>query len=361
MSNQMLPRTIAAAAVALWTGFEGGNAELLSFLQGGPPASRPAAPSPAPPDDGRGTFRIVSVKDKAVARVGTEEITIGDILGTVGEFYPEVATDFDSDYGATFLQSEPFDLWVDAYIDLVVLRRDPRVTQLLPAKAALEAGFYQQAKLLAPAHVARLEPNPPTAPPNAMNLAIEQVRRVHGLEVARAVRLNELVPAYKEPADLRRKLVEHPRWMVERVRVHQLVLAVRDAGQRRFERERRERIRTDAERVAERLRKGESFAEVSAQVTGRSESRPKDTLPWISQESPLPVPVLRALFASKVGDIVGPIEIREGFFIGQTEEFGSAPAEDFDKCAARLADIARREEQYDLLAKLKSAVEIVLY
>ncbi|MFN0207197.1 MAG: peptidylprolyl isomerase [Planctomycetota bacterium] len=312
-------------------------------------------------DDGRGTFRIATIAEKRVARVGTHEITIGEILKTAANFYPDITKDFDSGYGEQFLASEEFDKWIDAYIDLLVIKRDSRIHNFLPPKNLLDAAFVEHARLLAPRSVARLNPNPASRPANAMNDAAEQVRRMYGFEVARNVQLHPLVPPLLDHEALRLELVKSPKLLTGLVRARSFVIATREPGARRFDRERRLQIASDAERVAARLRQGESFLEVAAQVTGSTDSRSKDTMPWISQKTPLPVAVLRALFKAKEGEIVGPIEVFEGLYIAKVEEIGNARAEEFTTVVDTLSSIIRRDEEYDLLMKLKREVEIVIY
>lgn len=332
---------------------------LLGLPAAGQAARAPqTSPASAPQKQ---QFQIEITKKKPVARVGTREITIGEVIAAAKSFYPNIEEELNSSYGDWFLSSETMDEWIDAYLDLVVLARDERVTSVMPDFAAIDRAIRARVVEAHERAGRKIDPGAASRPNRELDLAVEQARRIHGFDAAREARLDELVPAMTQAADLRREFYKSPGMVGDRVRVRHLTVATRDEGQRRFEFARRDRIREDSERVAARLRTGENFSDVCAQVTGKPDLRAKETLPWLSFDVPLPVPILRAIFAAKEGEIVGPIETRDGYYIGRIEEVSKAPAEDFDKVAPRVQMIVRREEQYNLLLKLREKVQIVIY
>lgn len=326
-----------------------------------PIISHPAPQSQPSADAKKQQFQLEAIKKRPVARVGTHEVTAGEILEAARVFFPKIEEELNSAYGDWFFSSDTFDEWIDAYIDLLVLARHERSNGVMPDAAAIETAITDRGKLALVRIGKKMTAETATQPSRDLELAKEQVRRKQGFDAAREARLDQLVAPVTDLPELRRALYKNPGFIVNRVRARHLTIATRDPGKRRFDRERREHIREDAERVLSRLRGGESFADVSAQVTGRAESRPKDTMPWISETSPLPVAVLRALFAAKEGEFVGPIETGDGFYIGKVEETSKAPVPDFDKAAPTLQQLLRREDQYDLLLKLRGQVEIVVY
>jgi len=68
-----------------------------------------------------------------------------------------------------------------------------------------------------------------------------------------------------------------------------------------------------------------------------------------------------SIFSTKAGELVGPIETRDGYYIAKIQEIGRLPPEDFEKNAALLSTLIRREQEYDLLLKLRRDVEIIVY
>ncbi|MBI3818516.1 MAG: peptidyl-prolyl cis-trans isomerase [Planctomycetes bacterium] len=324
--------------------------------------SRVAPPrSQAPAAEAKQQFLFDKIKLRPVARVGTREITVGDVIEGAAAFHPRIADEIRSGYGDWFLSSDTFDQWIDCYVDLFVLARDERVKTVMPESAAIESIIADMAmRNLASVHNKSAGP-PASLPAHEVAVAMDQIRRSQGFEAARQARLDQLVPIVTELQTLRQELLKKPSLLMDQVRARHLNITVRDVGQRRFPRERRERIREDAQRVLARLRSGDNFSEVSAQLTGSPDTRAKETLPWISQTTPLPVPVLRALFAAKAGEFVGPIETRDGFYIGKVEETGKAHAEEFEHWVPLLQQILRRESQFDLMLKLRGSVDILFY
>jgi hypothetical protein len=326
-------------------------------------AARETQDKPAESAPASRPFRLADRMAKPVARVGSREITTGEILQAARAFYPEVLDELDSPYGEQFLDSYAFDDWVDAYVDLCVLERDPRIQALLPDPTILERGIVERARLLAPPQQKspRSESRPSDAgpPPKA---AIERARRFFGFDVARQIQLDSLVPRVTDPQALRRALTAEP-WKVNaRLRIRDLLLPTRsDPNDKRFERDKREGVRLDAERVLGRWRGGEAFEDLAKQIRGKHDARAVDTLPWIAYDSPLPIPVVRALFAASKGDFVGPIETRDGAFIAKILDREITPAGDFETVKDRFATILRRDAQADLLAKLRGDVAVLVY
>lgn len=333
---------------------------LLCLLPAGATARTAAQDAPASAASTPGEARKDALAQR-VARVGTREVTVGNVLEAAKSFFPNVMEEIQTGYGEWFLSSEHFDAWIDAYLDLLVLARHPGVQTIMPPGPVLEAALLERAHLQMDMSTSRIERTPGSRPAAKVEAALAQVRRIHGFEVARQARLDELVAERTEAYELRRVLYQKPHLIDGRVRARHLTVAIRDAGMRRFPRDRRERIREDAERLATRLRSGDSFHEASLAVTGAPASRPKDTLPWIAETSRLPIPVLRALFEASAGDIVGPVEIADGFYIGKVEETSKTAPQDFEKIHGTLRQLVRREDQYDLLQKLRSEVQIIIY
>jgi hypothetical protein len=326
-------------------------------------ASRPAPAGPKTGDakswDKTAWEKVAS---RPVARVGTREITVGEMVRDAVPFFPNAVDEWGSDYGAAMLESPVLDDWVDAYVDLCVLRRDARVESLLPPARLLDPALRERAQELTPGRPqsTTAATRPATGEPTKASL--EWVRRNLGFEVARNVQLDTLVPLITDEQTLRRRSQLYKGTLNARLRVRNLLLPIRDeTTQKRFARARRENARLDGERLASRIRAGESFASVSQTVLGKSDSRPKDTLPWLSYDAPLPVPVLRALFAAEAGSVVGPIETRDGFYLGFVEDRQAAPPRDAASFLGQAAQILRRDDQYDLLLKLRSEVAIVIY
>jgi hypothetical protein len=342
---------VLAALAAPWLSAAGPSESPSAEAQGpeSSPASRP--------------FRLADRISRPVARVGAREITVGEIVNAARAFYPTVLEELDSPYGEQFLDSSAFDDWVDAYVDLCVLQRDPRIQSLLPNPTILERGLVERARLLAPPQQKGAHPDSrPTAADPVPPAALERARRFFGFDVARRIQLDSLVAPIADAQALRRELTADPWKINARLRVRNLLLPIRgDTNDKRIARERREGVRLDAERLLARLRGGEPFAEVAAQVRGKHELRPTDVLPWISYDSPLPIPVVRALFAASKGDFVGPIETRDGIYLGLIVDREIAPAGDFEAVRERLATLLRRDAEADLLAKLRGEVAVLVY
>jgi len=296
---------------------------------------------------------------RPVARFGTHEVTIGEIVDAALRFYPEARTELDTPYGEQFFDSPEMDGWIAAYLDLLTLARDPRSNGALPPKAAIDRAIEERAGSLQRA------PNAPASSPAAPDEAARgRARRLYGFEAARQARLDELVPEIRDRNEVRRYVQAHPEEAIGRIRARFLDFSARDATGKRWPRARREQVRSDAERVLARLRAGEPFDDVERQVEHPSTSRParpRETLRWIAYDgTPLPAPLLRALFRSKE-DLVGPIETRDGYTIAKIEERARRAPLDFEAMADPLARQARRDAQLDLLESLRADVSIVVY
>ena len=96
-------------------------------------------------------------------------------------------------------------------------------------------------------------------------------------------------------------------------------------------------------------------------MSGPKELRSKDVLPWVSFSSPLPGPILRTLFFDAPADLVGPVEFRDGFYLGKVEERARIRPPDFEKIAEQVAVDFRRWNQYELLGRLRAEAEILVY
>lgn len=324
--------------------------------------SRPTPVGSAPSSAAR-SERWPRVAATPVGRFGVRDVTIGEITAAAETFYPSVYTELDSGYGGTFFASGTFDDWIDAYFDLLALERDPRVPRRLPDSREIEKALVARAVAPEPGRLAAyFATSPSGAPREPTKSEVEKARRFLGFDVARQVQLDKLVPARTDEAELRRILTRETWKLNVRLRVRHLLLPIRDeVTEKRFPRERRANVMEDAERLLVRLRQGEPFEAVVRQVQGPRELRPKDTLPWLSYDAPLPMRVLRALFEAEKGACVGPIETRDGIYVGLVEDRERVALREFTFLRDRWIQVVRRDEQFDLLEKLRSEVSIVIF
>ncbi len=319
-------------------------------LQGVPPSTAAAKPDEA----------LAALLRAPVARVGSQEITAEAIVSAAEWFYPEVRAEFAGGYGEAFLASGVFDDWVDAYIDLLILRREPRVKGFMPSREAFDRALREWAASV-PARLPAAGETPARDAPS--DTRIERTRRLHGFEAARQAQLDELVPLVTDRETLQRRLVLSPMKAVGRLRMRTIVLSTRDPlSGKRLPFARRARVREDAQRLYERLQAGESFETIQGQVRGAHDERPVETLPWISFDAPFPAPLLRALFEASPDQIhVGPLETRDGWVIARIEDRTRIVTPDFEELVEPLASSLRRDSQYELLQKLRGEVDIVVH
>ncbi|MBL8694437.1 MAG: peptidylprolyl isomerase [Planctomycetes bacterium] len=349
----------------------------LGLLALGAPRPIQSAPSQPNAASSKESGFLAQLEPRVVARVGAHEVTIGEMLQAARAFYPEARTELDSEYGRAFFDSAAFDGWVDAYVDCLALTRDERVAgQLSPAHVIPPAELLRRALLERAATVDRPPSRLPESAPvdgagpltlevEIQTTAYEQTRRLYGFECARQARLDQLVEPVTDPGVLRQHLIAHPLETVGRVRLRHLLISTRDETTgKRFDRARREQLRRDAEGVASRLRAGEKFEEVVAQVRGKAELRPKDTLPWISYHSTLPAPLLRELFKdapARENEIIGPIETRDGYYVGLILEQVRARPPEFTRITDQLSRDVRIASQLALLEKVRAAGTVIIY
>jgi hypothetical protein len=353
-----IPPRLRALAPAFLAG-------VAAWFGGDAIAGQGATTRPAPADSGAATRseRWTKLAARPLARYGSREVTFGELAEAVSPIYPDVYKELDSAYGETFCDSGALDDWLDAYLDLLALQRDPRSKGLLPSVKDWERGLYERAAAPVPGRLAAyFASSTPANPKEPTKTEIEKARRLVPFETARQVQLDKLVPPKTEEAELRRMLLKDAWKLNTRIRARHLILPIRDeVTEKRFPRDRRENVKSEAERLLARLRGGEPYAHVASQVRGTTDSRPADTLPWLTYDTPLPIPVLRALFESEARQYVGPVETRDGVYIGFVEARERIALPEFGLIRERWIHLVRREEQFALLEKVRGEVAVVVF
>jgi peptidyl-prolyl cis-trans isomerase C len=112
------------------------------------------------------------------------------------------------------------------------------------------------------------------------------------------------------------------------------------------------------EAVIARLKKGEDFAKVAAEVTEDPSGKANGgDLGWFTKEQMVPE-FSEAAFGLKPGDISGPVHTQFGWHVVKTEDKRTKPTPTFDEVKPQLEQYVVRKAQAELVTKLRSEAKI---
>lgn len=128
-------------------------------------------------------------------------------------------------------------------------------------------------------------------------------------------------------------------------------------------RKERKALREKAEALRARLLKGEDFATLAREASAGPTAKEGGDLGWIPQGAPVPKPLLKAVFAQKVGQVGQVVESPQGYHLLLVVERTQAQVVPFEKVRATIEGDLMQSRRADkvpaLLDKMRKEAKIV--
>ncbi|MCB9917156.1 MAG: peptidylprolyl isomerase [Planctomycetes bacterium] len=266
-----------------------------------------------------GRFDWARDKGLVIGVVDAHEITLEELARYLKDRYdPNILMRWGDPNGSLDLNSTAVSQLLWQYADLLLLRSEVRARELptsgvaAATDAILASGFEE--------YVQKLEKDRAKLTPAARRTYEQRYRREQGLRAESRALLDLLVPSQYKQTELREWYVGHGDVFYGKVELAHIYFSMRDETTGRLlpPKERRHK-RAVAEALMMRLREAPQNFEALAKKNSEDNST-KDRGgrfdSWAKRfDSPLPKPVVRAVWNIKNGEVDGPVESYYGLHI----------------------------------------------
>ncbi|MBK8976177.1 MAG: peptidylprolyl isomerase [Planctomycetes bacterium] len=352
----------------------------LALLLGTPLAAQGSEPEPQQPPDPAAAERTDPPQklawprdaERAIARVGTEELTLGRLIDHLDDrHFPGMRRLMETDAGRGYLESPIAAAWVRQYADVIALEREAasRGIDYEDARealgAALKAAFEDWLHRYSEARERRGRPL--ELDQARVDLLLTQFQRDEGLGTELKGWLDVLVPPVDPEAVglLRQFYTDHPQYFGGVVSAAQIFVRHRDPET--LELYRGEARRAAYERLAEiraRLASdGSNFEEVARAFSeDRRTAAEGGLLSGIRRfDDRLPAALCRTVWSLRDGEISEPFESPYGIHIVKRLGYQHLYYVIFnEKIQAEIAATMQRKAQEDLLFDVRERYGVTL-